>query len=413
MTGRIKERSQGQTALMNDPARTEMGLALARDVMWSPNETPISVFENYDRSLALYPVLEAHESSAKLRSEGRLDPFFLCSALVELGEGRHAAEFLRFAMESFPADFPKSQDDLACFQNALSLTVYTSTKAMERMKPAEWLESPVRQGLAEVLAQPLNAGPLKPGGGHEQLIKDAFHMPHIGTALLKIQDLDVFKVVYAGMSDSLRQVLVKDAADIMVPTRIGDVALQLELLSRVQAGKGAMGPVSLNKATLSFWKGSEALCEHLNKANDLAHWNAAVRHALDTFNIDSINKPLDELRQGKLWVMMIGMTNLLCQARDAGVELSADDYRASLNPMDKVASLAKEMQWRRPMGDSFDTLRVGIEKLFHGIPPQTIFKRALPTDLAAAMSELTDDVSWKAKASIVGQARIFTQELGV
>jgi hypothetical protein len=111
--------------------------------------------------------------------------------------------------------------------------------------------------------------------------------------------------------------------------------------------------------------------------------------------------------------MMTGMASLLCQAKDAGVELTADDYRAGLNPIDKVASLAKEMQWRRPMGDSFDTLKVDIEKLFHGIPPQTLFKRALPADLAAAMSEMTDDVSWKAKASLVGQARIFTQELGV
>lgn len=413
MTARKEERSQGQRALMNDPLRTEMGQALARDVMWRLNETPISVAENYDRALALYPELEAHETSAKHRSEGRLDPFFLCSALVELGEGRNAAEFLRFAMESFPADFPKSQDDLVGFQNSMSLTVHTSTKAMERMKPAEWLESPVRQGLSQVLAEPLNAGPMEPGGGYEHLIKDAFHMPFIATTLLKTEDLDLFKVVYAGMSDSLKQVLAKDAPDIMVPTRGGDIALQLELLSRVQAGKGTMGPVSLNKAVMSFWKSSEALCEHLNQANNLAYWNSAVRFALDTFNIDSINKPVELLRQGKLWGMMTGMASLLCQAKDAGVELTADDYRAGLNPIDKVASLAKEMQWRRPMGDSFDTLKVDIEKLFHGIPPQTLFKRALPADLAAAMSEMTDDVSWKAKASLVGQARIFTQELGV
>lgn len=413
MTGLDEKRSQGQSALMNDPARTEMGLALARDVMWRLNEPPISDHENYDRSLALYPELEAHETSAKHRSEGRLDPYFLCSALVELGEGHHAAEFLQFAMDSFPLDFPKSQEGLECFQNALSLIVHTCTKAMQRTKPAEWIESPVRQGLFQVLAHPLNKGPLKLGGGYEKLIKQALHMPYIGTSLLKIEDLDSFKLVYAEMSDSLRKVLVKDAADIMVPTRSGDLALQMELLGRAQAGKASMGPVSLNKVTLSFWKDSEALCEHLKVANDPALWKSAVRFALDAFNIDSINKPFEELRQGKLWVMMIGMANLLAQAKEAGVELTADDYRTCLNPMEKVATLAKEMQWRRPMGDSFDTLKVGIEKLFHDVAPQALFKRPLQADLAAAMSELTGDVSWKSRASIVGQARIFTQELGV
>lgn len=409
------ERSQTakQVGKTVDPEREQMGLALARDVMWQGYQPSIRPHENYDRSIGLYPALEAHELSAESRSRGELEPFFLCSALVEIGEGRQAAEFLRFAMESFPADFPKDQDELSSFQNSISVTVNTCARAMGRMEPGQWVESPIRKGLLEILDLPMDGGPFKPGGGYEHLMKDAFHMPYIAKELLKIQDIEAFKAVYEGMSDSLKQVLAKDTPDIMVPTAAGDLHLQLELLSRIQAGKKTTSPVAMTRATVSFWSASEAFLGLLKQADDHALWSQALKLSLDTFNIDSINKPMDALRDRKLWVMMTGMTNLLLHAREAGVELKGTDYLAGLRPIEKVAGLAKDMQWRRPMGDSFDTLKEGIEKLFHGMTPQTTFSRALPKDLAAAMSELTGDVSWKAKASLNGQGKIFANELGI
>jgi hypothetical protein len=107
------------------------------------------------------------------------------------------------------------------------------------------------------------------------------------------------------------------------------------------------------------------------------------------------------------------MAALLVDVRAAGLELTEKDFRETLRPIEKVATLGKRMQWVTPMGDSFATLKADMKAGFEGHTPTELFKRPLPKELAGAMSTVMDDTRWVAKARLKDQGKIFGEDLGL
>lgn len=403
------------TDLLNhDHEREAMGLSLARDGIWNhwSNMPPES--EVFDRALALYPCLEHHKGIVDRRRHGMgMKTAEICGLLIEAGEAEQAVEFLAFAKRSMPNEYPMVEDHLDGARDIQSFIVASFVKLIEKETPESWLASPSRRALNimvsmvdDMFAEGLGEMPKNMG-------LQALHKPHIAKNLYLKEDADLFVQIYNRMDAANQLNFLRDLKDVMCAAKAGDAALQLRLLSRIDGDKVGFGPIAYSTVLLSFWKGIDPLLDLLKSNGTPEQYRQLIDMATTNLNIGFVYLPNQELKKKTLFPIVTGMAKILLAARGAGVELTAKDYREALRPIEKISDAAKRMQWVAPMGDSFATLKEDMKAAFEGHSPADLFKRPLPKELASAMSVVMDDTQWVAKAKLVDQGKIFSDDLGL
>ena len=403
------------TDLLNhDHEREAMGLSLARDGIWNhwSNMPPES--EVFDRALALYPCLEHLKGVVDRRRHGMgMKTAEVCGLLIEAGQAEQAVEFLAFVKRSKPDEYPMVEDHLDGARDVQSFIVASFVKVMEKETPESWLASSSRRALNIMVA-------MVDDMFSESLIEipkniglQALHKPHIAKNLYLKEDADLFVQVYNRMDEANQLNFLRDLKDVMCAAKAGDANLQLRLLSRIDGNKLGFGPIAYSTVVLSFWKDLDPLLNLLKSKGTPEQYRRLIDMATTNLNISFVHQPSQELQKRTLFPIVTGMAKLLLAARSAGVELTAKDYRESLRPIEKISDAAKRMQWVAPMGDSFATLKEDMKAAFDGHTPADLFKRPLPKELASAMSVVMDDTRWVAKAKLVDQGKIFSDDLGL
>ena len=398
----------------HDQVRESMGLALAREGVWTHYMYSPSSSEVYDRALALYPCLEHHEGLVnRRRLGGGMETKEICSSLIEMGEGEQAVEFLQFIKQSVPEDYSKDVGYLEGVQNVLSLLVIAFNGQMEDRTTEQWMATSARQALKQMISLVDDLHPFAGGDVPESVATQSLHKPYIARNLYEAGDMELFTMIYDRMDNQNQMALLRDMKDFMCAAKANNLPMQLRLMQKINGDKEELGPIALSNLVLSFWKDLPALLS-IPKTDGLANnYREVFDMAIDRLNIGSVYQPAQALQNKKLFPMLTGMASLLVDVRAAGVELSDKDYREALRPLEKVAGAAKRMQWATPMGDSFATLKADMKAGFDGHAPNELFKRPLPKELAGAMSSVMDDNRWVAKARLIDQGKIFGEDLGL
>jgi hypothetical protein len=397
----------------HDTDRDALGVALAREGVWthymySPPETEV-----FDRALGLYPCLEIHQGLAKRRRMGMgLAPKEICSSLIEMDEGEHAVEFLQYIKHSTPEGYSHEESYLEGVEKVMVFLVPAFINKMEEIKSEMWPGSSTRQTLKTMISLVDDMFPFA-FEGHPAGKVQPLHQPYIARRLYEIGDTELFTMIYDRMNQQTKTALVRDMTDFMCAAKANHLPLQLRLLEKVNGDKHELGPVGLSNVTLSFWKDLPALLKVLKTDGTATNYRQVFDMAIDRLSIESVYQQADALKKSKLFPIVSGMAALLVDVRAAGLELTEKDFRETLRPIEKVATLGKRMQWVTPMGDSFATLKADMKAGFEGHTPTELFKRPLPKELAGAMSTVMDDTRWVAKARLKDQGKIFGEDLGL
>jgi hypothetical protein len=397
----------------HDTEHEAMGLALAREGVWTHYMYCPPSSEIFDRALGLYPCLEVHKGLAQRRRMGTgLEPKEICSSLVEMDEGEHALEFLQYIKHSTPEGYSHEEGYLEGAENVMTFLVPAFIKKMEEIKSEMWRGSSARQTLKTMISLVDDMFPFA-FEGHPAGKAQPLHQPYIARRLYEIGDTELFTMIYDRMNQQTQTALVRDMTDFMCAAKANHLPLQLRLLEKVNGDKHELGPVGLSNVTLSFWKDLPALLKMLKTDGTATNYRQVFDMAIDRLSIESVYQQADAFKKSKLFPIVSGMAALLVDVRAAGLELTEKDFRETLRPIEKVATLGKRMQWVTPMGDSFATLKADMKAGFEGHTPTELFKRPLPKELAGAMSTVMDDTRWVAKARLKDQGKIFGEDLGL
>lgn len=392
----------------DNEVRLQKCLLLAKHSVWTTNYRMLPPINALDLAREVFPSLKSHVEMVHGIPQDGLVASRIPTVLLELDDPEGAVAYLAAVVAS-KEGYVLNEDSVEGANEMLLQLATHFTQALTFINMDSWVQCADRQHLRDIIR---SLEPIFAMTGEYALA--AVLTPSTATRVINHGDVELFEEMLDNEYFRLPNPgsFVVDLGDMWKPAKAGNQSLQKRLLSFVEADMGKFSGPTRVKATLGFWRGVTSYLDAIGLSGVKDDWQEIFRLATKTFNFDSLPKGKELIKTKQSFPMMVNMAKLGAGVKSAGVDLSIEDLRLLLMPLEETSKYAGRA-FVPHMGADYQDMRDALGLLFKDIAPSDFSKRALPKHLASIMSDVLDDTKWIGKASLRDRGRILSDDLGL
>lgn len=392
-----------------DHERLEKCKELIRHAVWKPHYQVPPANLTLRLAREVFPSLNGHEEPLTAGTPNGLKAERIATALLEQGDVGGAIAYVSLIAGLKPAGYPLEEDHLTPLNETLLQISAYFQKQLSVLGGDDWMGSIQRDSLTRVLKATSDLPSITDGKAFSPILG-----PVIAKLVYKAGDLALFQEIFSDKNFKVSNpgTFVVELDDLWLPAKKGQLELQQVLLAHLAENAPLIGQVQLNKAILAFWKGVDSYIAPLKSAGDRGDWRILLDQGLNAFNIGSIPSPKPMVMSKQLFPMLAGICRLGCEAKKSGIDISTDELRVMLKPLETISEITGR-SWVPYMGGDYKDMKADLCLLFEDIAPNDLSKRPLPKHLASALSDVLGNTQWVGKANKRDRGRILSDDLGL
>lgn len=406
---RSSEQQPAPIAFGGDPRRQYLCEQLVFQVIWNHFDALPSGLDVIRMATDVFPSLAAYQEK-QIAGQPGLPATRVTEGLIEVGDHQGLQDFLNVAADFIPADFTLDEDHLECYSTAL---VYISAHFQKKIpalaQEKSWDGSSDRALLINLLDVLERLDQVTQRKGYSPVIS-----PTVAKHLYEINDLNLFERFWHSQAFRCLNhgALVAEYDNLWRPAIASNLALQMNFLRHLVADTEGDGKANSKKVILGYWSGIDHHISLLKSQGTVADWNETFKQAMTDLNINSLSNLKSLITSKQLYPMLSGMAKLALGAKEAGVAITAAEYRLALMPLEKIAEVVGN-RWIPHMGDDYAPMKAAMIELFKDLSPNDLSKRPLPKHLASGLSDVLSNTRWIGKATRADRGKILDDELGL
>lgn len=392
-----------------DKVRREKCLLLAKHAIWTTKYHMLPPGPTLDLVREVFPVAKNHvEMLWDVPQEG-LEAVRTPALLLQYQDLEGSLAYLAAALVTRNPEWTLDADRVEGLNEMLIHLGSHIGEMVRTTDPSSWTASYGKAILPSVIkaVEPLIdiAGDL----GYPTVIGQ-----NVASGVYKNGDLELFEQMLDNPRFSLpnRGSFVVELDDMWRPAKVGNIALQQRLIGYVEGDLNKQAGVLKTKFTMAFWRGVDSHLNELSHAGNLDDWREIFRQATKIFNTDSLPNPKALLTTKQMFPMLLNIAKVGQRAKDAGIEISYEDLRLVLKPLELAAKETGRM-YVPYMGADYEDMKDTLSLLLKDVSPADFGKRPLPKHLASALSDMTENTKWIGKATLRDRGRILSDDLGL
>lgn len=377
----------------------ELQEQIIHKMFWTGGERFFDRHVNHGMMLDAFPQLN---SLPDFVTAGKAEPMELLALLFRAGDFEEAKSFFSRLVDAKPLDTDPTWVTSALAR--LSTDVITVMKA----EKDNWPTSSYRDaymGMIDIserlwcYAEQVYDNNLK----HKSVQAEAFYL-----------DIELYKKCIDHDVSKHHAFALHHWKCLLAPAKQGDFEFQEYLLDQlISQTKGkSLSKGDLDLGASYFWRDIWDDLSELgeNKGKVLEKVRKVALGVFSPDNAQDIKKQLSSKRFNKV---LFGTLRMVLEAKEEGLPMSKELYRAALRPLEKCASIAGRAWQGALTSEEWSDYREKMEQLLGGVDVKTLYPRKMSDVAVSVFAEVMPNCGWMEKASEKGRADILMEDLGL